>query len=141
MYRSISAIAAIAVMLAGAQARAQEATGQLGLELNALQQGEAGCRITFLANNGLDGEITRSTFELALFGMGGGIDRLVSLQFETLPQGKSKVVQFELKDLACADLTRVLVNDITACEGGLLTPPDCLAALVTSTRTAATFGV
>lgn len=115
--------------------------GQLGLELNALQQSETGCRITFLAENQLGSEIGRSSFELALFGAEGGIDRLVALDFGVLPDGKSRVVQFELKQLACDNIGRVLVNDITACEGGELTPATCLAALVPSTRTAASFGI
>ena len=115
--------------------------GQLGLELNALRQSETGCRITFLAENQLGSEIGRSSFELAQFGAEGGIDRLVALDFGVLPDGKSRVVQFELKQLACDNIGRVLVNDITACEGGELTPAICLAALVPSTRTAASFGI
>ena len=115
--------------------------GQLGLELNALQQSEAGCRITFLAENRLGSEIGKSSFELALFGAEGSIDRLVALDFGVLPEGKSRVVQFELKQLACDEIGRVLVNDIIACEGGELTPASCLAALVPSTRTAAGFGI
>lgn len=115
--------------------------GQLGLELNALQQSDAGCRITFLAENRLGTEVTRSSFELALFGAEGGIDRLVALDFGALPDGKSRVVQFELKQLACEGVGRVLVNDITACEGGELTPAACLAALVPTTRTGAAFGI
>ena len=115
--------------------------GQFGLELNALQQSDTGCRITFLAENRLGSEIGKSSFELALFGAEGGIDRLVALDFGALPEGKSRVVQFELKQLACDDIGRVLVNDITACEGGELTPAACLAALVPSTRTSASFGI
>lgn len=115
--------------------------GQLGLELNVMQQSDAGCRITFLAENRLGTEVTRSSFELALFDADGGIDRLVALDFGALPEGKSRVVQFELKQLACDAVGRVLVNDITACEGGELTPAACLAALVPTTRTTATFGI
>jgi hypothetical protein len=115
--------------------------GQFGLELNALQQSDTGCRITFLAENRLGSEIGKASFELALFGADGGIDRLVALDFGALPEGKSRVVQFELKQLACDEIGRVLVNDITACEGGDLTPAACLAALVPSTRTSAGFGI
>ena len=115
--------------------------GQFGLELNALQQSDTGCRITFLAENRLGSEIGKSSFELALFGAEGSIDRLVALDFGALPEGKSRVVQFELRQLACDEIGRVLVNDITACEGGDLTPATCLAALVPSTRTSASFGI
>ena len=133
-------VLATAALLLATPAAAIE-PGQLGLELNALQQSDTGCRITFLAENRLGTEIGRSSFELALFGAEGGIDRLVSLDFGTLPDGKSRVVQFELKELACDAIGRVLVNDITSCEGGELTPASCLAALVPTTRTAASFGI
>ena len=137
--KHLSALAA-ACALSAAPVAAVE-TGQFGLELNALQQSDTGCRITFLAENRLGSEIGKSSFELALFGAEGGIDRLVALDFGVLPDGKSRVVQFELKQLDCDDIGRVLVNDITACEGGELTPATCLAALVPSTRTAASFGI
>lgn len=131
---------AIVLALSIAPATAIE-PGQFGLELNALQQSDAGCRITFLAENRLGSAIGKASFELALFGADGSIDRLVALDFGALPEGKSRVVQFELKQLACDDIGRVLVNDITACEGGDLTPATCLAALVPSTRTTASFGI
>lgn len=121
---------------------AQETTApSLALELNALQSSDAGCRITFLATNGLTAPIDKATFELALFGAGGGIDRLVSLDFKTLAKGKTKVLQFELAALQCDAVSRVLVNDVTACEGAGLAAGDCLASLSTSTRVEAEFGV
>ena len=120
---------------------AQDAAPSLALELNALQPSDAGCRITFLATNGLAGPIDKATFEVALFGAGGGIDRLVSLDFKTLAKGKTKVLQFELAGLQCDAVRRVLVNDVTACEGTGLAEGDCLANLATSTRVKAEFGV
>lgn len=133
-------LALAALCLTGAQALAVDA-GHLGLELNALQQTDTGCRLTFLAENRLGTEVARSSFELALFGASGGIDRLVALEFAALPEGKSRVVQFELKYLQCDGLGRVLVNDITSCEGGALTPAACLAALVPTSRVTAAFGL
>ena len=69
-----------AALLAG-PALAQDAApkGTLTLELNALTPSETGCRITLLASNALGAELVRSAFEIALFGDGGGIERLVSL--------------------------------------------------------------
>jgi hypothetical protein len=78
---------------------------------------------------------------VALFGTGGGIDRLVSLDFKTLAKGKTKVLQFELSGLQCDAVSRVLVNDVTACEGDGIAAGDCLANLTTSTRAKPEFGV
>jgi len=141
MIRPLVAALAVAA-LATLPVLAQETMApSLALELNALQPSDAGCRITFLATNELAAPIDKATFELALFGAGGGIDRLVSLDFKTLAMGKTKVLQFELAGLQCDAVSRVLVNDVTACEGTGLAAGDCLASLSTSTRVKAEFGV
>lgn len=119
---------------------AQEA-GDLQLELNALQPSDAGCRVTFLATNNLGSTLTRSAFEVALFGSDGAIERMVSLDFKGMTAGKTKVLQFELQGLDCTKVTRVLVNDAAACEGESIEPGACLAQLTTSTRTQIAFGV
>lgn len=134
---------ALAVLLLTGPVLAQEtpaAAPTLAVELNALQPTDGACRITFLATNGL-APIERVSLEVALFGAGGGIDRLVSLDFKALSTGKTRVVQFALPELECQSVTRVLINDVTACEGEGLDPAACLAALSTSSRVTAEFGV
>ena len=133
-------VAAAVAALSGLPALAQAAT-PLGLELNALQPSDKGCRITLVASNGLGAALDKASFELALFGANGGIDRLVSVDFKTLPVGKTKVLQFELAGLDCAAVTRVLINDVTSCEGAGLDPAACATNLVTSSRVDATFGL
>ncbi|MFY8032413.1 MAG: hypothetical protein ACOVO5_11330 [Devosia sp.] len=139
MTRLIAAVAVAA--LCSAPAVAQDAPTPLSLELNALQPSDKGCRITLVASNGLGTAIEKASFELALFGATGGIDRLVSLDFKGLAVGKTKVLQFELAGLDCAAVTRVLINDVTACDGAGLDPAACATNLVTSSRVDATFGV
>ena len=130
----------LAAALAASPALAEETTAPTGpaptlaLELNALTPSETGCRITFLATNRLGTEVTRSAFEIALFGAGGGIERLVSLEFKAMPEGKTRVLQFDIGQVGCDALSRVLINDITACEGEGLDPASCYGALDTSSR-------
>lgn len=112
----------------------------LKLELNALQQAEAGCRITFLAVNKLGSALDKAAFEIALFDQGGGIDQLVTLDFNALAQGKTKVLQFELPALECTDVGRILINDASACTGGDIVPSDCLDRLTTSSKVDVVFG-
>jgi len=106
----------------------------LALELNALTSSETGCRVSFLATNKLGTELTRSAFEIALFGAGGGIERLVSLDFKAMPEGKTRVLQFDIGELGCDKVSRVLINDVVACEGTGLDPRICLAGLSTVSR-------
>ncbi len=118
-----------------------QATPELAIELNALSPSETGCRVTFLATNQMGTELTRSALEVALFGADGGIDRMVSLEFKAMPEGKARVLQFDLSGLDCSNISRVLINDVVACEGDGLDPRICLAALKPSSRLAAGFGV
>lgn len=113
----------------------------LDIELNALAPSETGCRVTFLATNRLGTELTRSSFEIALFGADGGIDRLVSLEFKAMPEGKARVLQFDIGELACENISRVLINDVVACEGEGLEPKVCLTALKPTSRLEVGFGV
>jgi hypothetical protein len=113
----------------------------LALELNAVQPADAGCRVTFLATNTLGASIDRAGIEMAFFTADGGIDRIVTLDFTGLTEGKTKVLQFELKDLPCDGIGRLLVNDIAACEGDGLAPDACLKGLVTTARPPVQFGV
>jgi hypothetical protein len=124
-----------AALLAG-PALAQDAApkGTLTLELNALTPSETGCRITLLASNALGTELVRSAFEIALFGDGGGIERLVSLEFKAMPAGKTKVLQFDIGEVGCDKIGRVLINDIASCEGEGLDPGVCYDALRTGSR-------
>jgi hypothetical protein len=129
-------IALLMAALCAAPVLAQEATPAAGLalELNALTSSETGCRVTFLATNRLGTELNRSAFEIALFGAGGGIERLVSLDFKAMPEGKTRVLQFDIGELGCDKVSRVLINDVVACEGTGLDPKVCLGGLSTVSR-------
>lgn len=141
MFRPV--VAALFTLFALHSVLAQESApvARLSLELNALQPAEAGCRVTFLATNGLPAQLDRAAVEIAFFLRDGGIDRIVTLDFKALSPGKTKVLQFELAGLACPDLGRLLINDITACEGAGIAPTACLDNLVTSSRPDIAFGI
>lgn len=135
-------LSVLAALLFTSTAIAQDTTPQkFLLELNAMQQAEKSCRITFLAANELGGALERAGFEIALFDRQGGIDQLVTLDFNTLGSGKTKVLQFELPDVDCASVGRVLINDVTACEGEGITPNACLDHLETRQKIDVTFGI
>lgn len=124
-----------------AQETAPVAAPSLAVELNALQPAENGCRVTFLATNNLGGQLDRAAVEVAFFTSDGAIDRIVTLDFKALAEGKTKVLQFELKNLSCDGIGRLLINDITACEGTGIAATACLDGLVTTTRPDIAFGV
>ncbi|WP_421760428.1 hypothetical protein [Devosia sp.] len=136
LHRTASSLAIALVLCSHAQA----ADGGLAVELNALKPDTDNCRVTFLATNGLTAELGKVTLEIALFDASGAIDRLVSLDFKALAPGKTKVMQFALAGLACESVSRVLINNVTACEGDGIDPGACLEGLRTTSRVKPEFG-
>lgn len=138
----------LALLLLGAAfhpAMAQDAPArtevpELALELNALQPSERGCRVTFLVSNTLGKELSQVAFELALFTKAGMISRLTVVDFKDLPAGKTKVRQYDLPSLDCADVGRILVNNTTECAGEGIEADACIRHLKTKTGTEVTFG-
>lgn len=123
-----------------AQAPAQAAAA-LTIDLNALQPSDRGCRFTFVATNELGGELARAAFELVLFDTDGMVSRLTVVDFKDLPQGKTKVRQFDFSGIDCATIGRVLVNDSTECAGTGIDPRACIQNLKPQTRTEVVFGL
>lgn len=139
------AIAAAALHLAAAavahaQADAAQQSGALSLELNAAQPSDKGCRLTFVVNNGLSANLKIASFELVLFDQSGVVDRITALAFKEMPAGKTKVSRFDLSDVDCSRLGRVLINAVTECEGDGIQPDACSRQLKTSTKAGVEFG-
>lgn len=139
MHRSILAL--VLSLLVPAVAAQDNPAPAFTLELNALQPADAGCRVTFLATNELGSALERASVEMALFDGAGTIERIVTLDFKHLAPNKTKVLQFELAGLDCGNLGRLLINDITACEGPGLPAEACLTGLATVSRPDILFGV
>ena len=135
----VLAITALAPGLTVAQEPA--AAKSLAIELNALQPSDNGCRVTFVVTNNLGATLDLATAEVALFNTDRAIDRIVKLDFKNLTDGKSKVLQFNVPSLDCQRVGRLLINDITACQGEGIAPDACLADLQTSAIPEVTFGV
>ena len=142
MSRTLLLCMALGCGLVAAPARSQKAAPApvLSLELNALEPGDQGCRITFVVTNGLGGELSKSAFEIALFDADGRIDRLAILDFGQLPEGKTKVRRFDLNDTQCNGISRVLVNDATECSGPGIGPSSCIDRLETRSKAGVAFG-
>ena len=116
-------------------------TSTLDLELNALDQTGADCRISLLLKNGLQSEIENLELELALFDTDGRIIDFLTFGFSPMPPAKSRIVQFDLLARECTKIGRVLINDVPACTGAELDRATCLNALAPTTRTGIDFSL
>ncbi len=136
---TFSAVAAAAVSL-GAPVFAQT-PGPFTLELNNTGDIEQSCRLTYVATNDMGIDLSEASYEVAVFDAEGLVERLLILQFGALEDGRTKVVQFDLAEMACANISRLLVNSVAECTGADGSSPDCLGALETTSRSDINFGL
>ena len=136
--RTVAAIAAATFLLGAPLAFAEE--GRISVEFNDLQQAESGCRAVFVLNNGLDKVLGTLALRGVAFDKEQHATLFLSLDVGALPVGKTRVLRFDLGDgVACDSVGRLVLDDVTNCEGEGLDPPACLAAVSLSSRTEAPF--
>ena len=129
--------AAMILSITGA-AVAQEPTAARGLtvELNEVAPSEKGCKLTFVAGNGLQQSLSKVSFEFVLFDQKGLVERMAVLDFRDLPAGKTKVRQFDLPGTKCEAVKSLLINDAPACVGEGIDKGACMTGLQTGSKSA-----
>jgi hypothetical protein len=127
-------------LLAAGPAQAQQAdTAAITIELNSLQPSDGGCRLSFVASNGLAQNIDKVSYEMVIFDARGMVERITVLDFRDIPSSKTRVRQFDLAGTQCTDVSRILVNDAKACSGPELDTVTCMRQLKTETKGSVAF--
>ena len=111
-------------------------TGNFELELNAAVEVGEGCQLTFVASNNTGVALTKASYEVAVFDSEGLVSSLFVFEFGELPMNKTRVVLFELPELKCEKVSRMLVNRQDECESADGPQDICMKALNTSSRIA-----
>ena len=139
--RTMTALTA-AACLAAAPAVAQDAPA-FALELNnAADTAEGGCRLTYVAANRSGQALAAVSYQVAVFDIQGIVTDLLVLEFGGLTEGKTKVVQFDLGERACVNISRITVNEVVACTLADDTSGHfCMSLLETGSRSAIQFGI
>ena len=133
-----AAVTAGMVMAVSSICQAQDAaTAKLDIELNALAPSQKGCMMTFVAENNLQAPINKISFELAFFNDKNAVDKITVLDFRDLPQGKKRVRQFDMPNVKCEAVTRILINDTPVCDGPAA--GECMKGLVTRSQISVPF--
>ena len=98
------------------------------IELNRLEpvQGET-CRVYLLAENASQDAYRSLRLDLFAFDLDGVIAKRVALEVGPLAPRKTGVKLFDFAGLPCERVSRVLLNDVIACEGAEGIRADCLA--------------
>lgn len=121
----LTLVLGLAVAVTAAHAEAQDKPS-LSLDLNALEQVGPACRLVFVATNRTGAAIDELSLETVLFDAAGTVDRFALFDFQALPASKTRVRQFDLPDIRCGDIGRVLINGAASCKGQALKGTECM---------------
>jgi hypothetical protein len=129
-------LVAAAVMMLALQPigeAAAQAGKPISLELNRLEARDTSCRAYLMVRNA--GPAMKS-LKIDLFALDadGIAAKRVALELGPISEGKTMIRLFDLTDLTCARVGRLLLNDIIACETDGGPQPQCLSAIETSAK-------
>ena len=124
-----------ALMVMGPSGPAPAAEPSLDIELNKAEDGGGTCVASFVVRNDMGQSLDRFSMDLYVFDRDGVIARQVLLDLAPLRDAKTTVARFNLIARPCAEVSRILVNDIPSCRAeGSGETLDCLANLTVSSR-------
>ena len=112
--QTLGAVVTAAYLCAGGALWAQ--SGNIELELNTAADVDGGCRLTYVATNSSPVSLEKISYEVAVYDLDGFVKPLLVLEFGWLPSGKTRVVQFDLPEMACGSISRILVNGPVECS-------------------------
>lgn len=106
----------------------------LQIELNKTEDSAGNCLASFVVENKLGKTLDRFSLDLFVFDVDGIIARQVLLDMAPLRKDKTTVANFQLIQVPCTSIGKVLVNDIPSCRGEDGNLLDCLNDLKVSSR-------
>jgi hypothetical protein len=133
----LRAAAVLAAGLAPWLGDARPAAAQtLDIELNKLEDVGGQCAASLLLTNRLSETLEQVRFDVYVFDKAGVIARRLLLDTGPMRTGKTTVASFALIDQPCANVSRLLVNDIPVCKTATGVAVDCVGALNLTSRAA-----
>ncbi len=127
-------LAVIALALAGESAWAEP---KLGMELNKLESRDSSCRAYLVFDNGLEQAYTKLKLDLILFDREGVITKRVALDAAPVKAQKMVVKVFDISDVQCGAIGRILINEVLACATQQGEAQDCLTRIEPRSRASA----
>jgi hypothetical protein len=113
------------------------AAAPINIELNRLDPAGPNCRATIVVQNTEAKPVDGLKIDLVMFDTGGLVAKRLLVDVGALARLKTIVKSFELAELGCDRIGRVLLNDVPAC--GEAAASGCLDAVATSSRAAPPF--
>ncbi|MFP7675217.1 hypothetical protein ACG74X_17855 [Marivita sp. S0852] len=132
------AFGAAALMFSASQGASQgtETSGMLGVELNKFEAADAGgCQAYFLFRNQTGKSFEGFEMSLAVLDANGVIDRLLSIDAAPLPVQRTTLKLFAIPDLACGDISEIVLHDMPVCKPQNETEADCFEFIELDSKT------
>lgn len=123
----------LSCQLAAAPALAQQEKA-ISIQLNTAETVGDACRLTFVIRNGIDQPVEALGLDLVMFDKSEGVSGYAVIDLGGLPAGKTRVRQYDVAKGDCADISRVLLNEVRACEINGAASDGCLSLLDITSR-------
>lgn len=129
-------LSAIFILSATTPVAAQDQ--KLTVELNKFEASEAeGCRAFFLFRNQTGKAFEGFEMSLAILDENGIIDRLLNVDAAPLPVARTTLKLFEIPQIACGDVSEILLHAIETCKPQNEDSIDCFPLVNLVSRTSA----
>ena len=130
------AACAFSIVLGFAATLAHAQSGALTVELNKFEDADAGaCQAYFLFRNDTGKSFEGVEMSLAILDGNGVIDRLLSIDAAPLPIQRTTLKLFAIPDIACADISEIVLHDMATCKPQNEDETDCFAFLDLRSKT------
>ena len=126
--------ALIVAFLVVASATASAQAGGIEVELNKLEPVDGACRAYLVTQNLTDTNFQDVQLDVVMFDNDGIVARRLAVQIGPMPQNKTSIKVFDIKNLACQDIGQLLLNDVIQCRAAEGARDDCLSLLSVSQR-------
>lgn len=113
---------------------AQAAAESVQIELNKLEPNDNACRAYLVLENGTSSAFEALKLDLVMFDSDGIVARRLAVETAPLPAGKTSLKVFDMKGLACEQVSRLLLNTVMACADASGARENCLSLISTSAR-------
>lgn len=111
----------------------------VSIQLNKLEPDGDACRVYLLMENGSDSAFESLRLDLVMFDGDGIVAKRLAVETAPLPAGKTRVKVFGISDLACGEISRVLLNDVLDCADQNGERDDCLGRVAVDSATEVPF--
>ena len=102
-----------------------DAEKSISVELNKLEKKKQNCLLTFVVSNHFETTLNELAYEVVLFDKQQKVDLMTVFDFQKIENGKTRVRQFQIPEKDCKSISKLLINDVSKCQGSKLAPDAC----------------